>query len=196
MKIKGLVGLFLAGIVACACGSTAVSTSTSSNPQTQSSQPQPQRKPSSSQGTNSFKADFAFVQPEVDASRYAPAQALLETMEQNPSALSKSEFFAASKAYEPGSATFNKVYETAVKYFPNDETVNLNRANARMQANDTLGAKSFLDKAGESAAAVYSRGVWYALRDNFQQALTYFYRAEEMGYPKAAAAVRALVGSK
>ena len=164
--------------------------------QTQSAQPQPQRKPATVSGTSTYKADFAFVQPEVDAAKYAPAQKLLETMEQNPSALSKSEFFAASKAYEPGSATFNKVYETAVKYFPNDETVNLNRANARMQANDTLGAKSFLDKAGESAAAVYSRGVWYALRDNFQQALTYFYRAEEMGYPKAAAAVRALVGSK
>ena len=194
MNAKIIISVLLGGMMVLGCGTS--TPAASSQVQTQSSQPQPQRKPSSSAGTNTFKADFAFVQPEVDAAKYAPAQKLLETMEQNPSALSKSEFFAASKAYEPGSATFNKVYETAVKYFPNDETVNLNRANARMQANDTLGAKSFLDKAGESAAAVYSRGVWYALRDNFQQALTYFYRAEEMGYPKAAAAVRALVGSK
>ena len=192
MNIKGLWVLVLSGILACSCGSSAVSIGTST--QTQSSQPQ--RKPSSSQGSSSFKADFAFVQPEVDAARYAPAQALLQTMEQNPSALSKSEYYAASKAYEPGSAGFNRVYETAVKYFPNDELVNLNRANARMQVNDTLGAKTFLDKAGESAAAVYSRGTWYALRGNVQQALTYFYKAEEMGYPKAAAAIRGLVGSK
>jgi tetratricopeptide (TPR) repeat protein len=196
MKIKGLFGLMLAGMLACACGSTAVSTTSSSQAQTQSAQPQPQRKPASPQSSTTFKADFAFVQPEVDAAKYAPAQALLQTMEQNPSALSKNEYYAASKAYEPGSAGFNKVYETAVKYFPNDEMVNLNRANARMQANDTVGAKAFLDKAGESAAAVYSRGVWYALRGSLQQALAYFNKAEEMGYPKAAAAVRALVGSK
>ena len=194
MKIKGLVGLVLAGMVACACGTAGVTTGTST--QAQGSQPQPQRKPASSQGVYAFKADFAFVQPEVDATRYAPAQTLLQAMEENPSALSKSEFFAASKACEPGSATFNKVYEMAVKYFPNDEIVNLNRANAKMQANDTLGAKDFLDKAGESAAAVYSRGVWYALRGNFQQALTYFRRADEMGYPKAAAAIRAVATSR
>ena len=196
MKIKGLFGLMLAGLIACACGSTAVSTTSSSQVQTQSAQPQPQRKPASTQSSTAFKADFAFVQPEVDATKYAPAQALLQTMEQSPSSLSKNEYYAASKAYEPGSAGFNKVYETAVKYFPGDEMVNLNRANARMQANDTVGAKAFLDKAGESAAAVYSRGVWYALRGSLQQALAYFSKAEEMGYPKAAAAVRALVGSK
>ena len=194
MKARILFAAILGGIMVMGCGTSAPVASTQTT--TQNSQAQPQRKPGSSQGVYSFKADFAFVQPEVDAARYAPAQALLETMEKNPSALSKSEYYAASKAYEPGSALFNKVYEIAVKFFPNDETVNLNRANAKMQADDTLGAKAFLDKAGESAAAVYTRGVWYALRGNFQQALTYFYKAEEMGYPKAAAAVRALVGSK
>lgn len=190
MNIKALLGLVLAAMLACACGSTAVSTTSSSQPQTQGAQPQ--RKPASTPSSSSYKADFAFVQPEVDAAKYSPAQKLLETMEQNPSALSKNEYYAASKAYEPGSAGFNKVYETAVKYFPGDEMVNLNRANARMQANDTMGAKAFLDKAGESAAAVYSRGVWYALRGSFQQALAYFSKAEEMGYPKAASAIRAI----
>lgn len=192
MNIKALLGFVLTAMLSCACGSTAVSTTSSSQVQTQSAQPQPQRKPASTQSSTAYKADFAFVQPEVDAARYAPAQKLLETMEQNPSALSKNEYYAASKAYEPGSAGFNKVYETAVKYFPGDEMVNLNRANARMQANDTVGAKAFLDKAGDSAAAVYSRGVWYALRGSFQQALAYFSKAEEMGYPKAAAAIRAI----
>ena len=194
MNAKIIISVLLGGMMVLGCGtSTPVA---SSQPQTQGAQPQPQRKPASTQSSTTYKADFAFVQPEVDAARYAPAQKLLEAMEQNPSALSKNEYYAASKAYEPGSAGFNKVYETAVKYFPGDEMVNLNRANARMQANDTVGAKAFLDKAGESAAAVYSRGVWYALRGSLQQALAYFSKAEEMGYPKAAAAVRALVGSK
>ena len=65
MNIKALLGLVLAAMLACACGSSAVSTSNSS--QTQSSQPQPQRKPASTQSSTTFKADFAFVQPEVDA---------------------------------------------------------------------------------------------------------------------------------
>ena len=180
----------MGGMLALGCGVSAPV----SNTQTQQSQPQ--RKPSSQPGVYSFKADFAFTQPEVDASKYAPASALLQQMEQNPSVLSKNEYYAASSAYEPGSASFNKVYETAVKFYPNDEMVNLNRANALMQADNVLGAKDYVDKAGDGPAAIYTRGVWYALRGNFQQAITYFKKADEMGYPKAAAALRALVGSK
>jgi len=188
MNAKSIIAALMGGVLVMGCGVSAPVASTS-QPQTQS-----QSKPavSSSQNVYSFKADYAFEQPEVDASQEASAQELVKKMETSPSTLSLKEFYAASKAYEPGSAGFNKVYETAAKYFPNDETVNLNRASAKMQADDTVGAKPFLDKAGDGAAAVYSRGVWYAKRGNFQQAVPYFRKADEMGYPKAASAIRAI----
>jgi len=194
MKARTIFSALLGGMLVAGCGISApVSTSSQTQTPVQRKAPAPQ---STNTGTASSKVELAFVQPEVDASQYASAQELIQKMEQNPSVMSRNEFFAASKAYSPGSAGFNKVYETAVKYFPNDETVNLNRASALMQAGDTAGAKPYLDKAGESADAVYSRGVWYFKRGNVQQAVPYFRKADEMGYPKASAAIRAIATAR
>ena len=194
MKARTIFSALLGGMLVAGCGISApVSTSSQTQTPVQRKAPAPQ---STNTGTASSKVELAFVQPEVDASQYASAQELIQKMEQNPSVMSRNEFFAASKAYSPGSAGFNKVYETAVKYFPNDETVNLNRASALMQAGDTAGAKPYLDKGGESADAVYSRGVWYFKRGNVQQAVPYFRKADEMGYPKASAAIRAIATAR
>lgn len=194
MKARTIFSALLGGMLVAGCGISApVSTSSQTQTPVQRKAPAPQ---STNTGTASSKVELAFVQPEVDASQYALAQELIQKMEQNPSVMSRNEFFAASKAYSPGSAGFNKVYETAVKYFPNDETVNLNRASALMQAGDTAGAKPYLDKAGESADAVYSRGVWYFKRGNVQQAVPYFRKADEMGYLKASAAIRAIATAR
>lgn len=194
MKARTIFSALLGGMLVAGCGISApVSTSSQTQTPVQRKAPAPQ---STNTGTASSKVELAFVQPEVDASQYASAQELIQKMEQNPSVMSRNEFFAASRAYSPGSAGFNKVYETAVKYFPNDETVNLNRASALMQAGDTAGAKPYLDKAGESADAVYSRGVWYFKRGNVQQAVPYFRKADEMGYPKASAAIRAIATAR
>lgn len=194
MKARTIFSALLGGMLVAGCGISApVSTSSQTQTPVQRKAPAPQ---STNTGTASSKVELAFVQPEADASQYASAQELIQKMEQNPSVMSRKEFFAASKAYSPGSAGFNKVYETAVKYFPNDETVNLNRASALMQAGDTAGAKPYLDKAGESADAVYSRGVWYFKRGNVQQAVPYFRKADEMGYPKASAAIRAIATAR
>lgn len=194
MKARTIFSALLGGMLVAGCGISApVSTSSQTQTPVQRKAPAPQ---STNTGTASSKVELAFVQPEVEASQYASAQELIQKMEQNPSVMSRNEFFAASKAYSPGSAGFNKVYETAVKYFPSDETVNLNRASALMQAGDTAGAKPYLDKAGESADAVYSRGVWYFKRGNVQQAVPYFRKADEMGYPKASAAIRAIATAR
>lgn len=194
MKARTIFSALLGGMLVAGCGISApVSTSSQTQTPVQRKAPAPQ---STNTGTASSKVELAFVQPEVDASQGVSAQELTQKMEQNPSAMSRIEFFAASKAYTPGSAGFNKVYEMAVKYFPGDETVNLNRASALMQAGDTAAAKPYLDKAGESADAVYSRGVWYFKRGNLQQAVPYFRKADEMGYPKASAAIRAIATAR
>ena len=196
MKVGTILSFILGGMLVMGCGISApVTTTTQTQTPVQRKAPVPQSAGTGT-NTNSTKVELAFVQPEVDASQYASAQELLQKMEQNPSGMSREEFYAASKAYTPGSAGFNKVYETAVKYFPNDETINLNRANALMQAGNTEGAKLYLDKAGESAEAVYSRGVWYLNRGNVQQSVPFFRKADEMGYPKASAAIRAIASAR
>ena len=195
MNAKSIILVLMGGMLAMGCGVAGTSSSAStSQPQVQAQRNQTSATPA--QSASSFKPDYAFEQPEVDASGFESAQELVKRMESKPSTLSLKEYYAASKAYEPGSEGFNKVYETAAKYYPNDEIVNVNRANAKMQAGDTVGAKTFLDKAGEGAAAVYSRGVWYAKRGNIQQAVPYFRKADGMGYPKATAAIRALAGAR
>ena len=196
MKARTIISAILGGMLVMGCGISApVTTTIQTQTPVQRKAPVPQSAGTGT-NTNSTKVELAFVQPEVDASQYASAQELLQKMEQNPSGMSREEFYAASKAYTPGSAGFNKVYETAVKYFPNDETINLNRASALMQAGNTEGAKLYLDKAGESAEAVYSRGVWYLNRGNVQQSVPFFRKADEMGYPKASAAIRAIASAR
>ena len=193
MKARMIVSALLGGMLVMGCGVMGPVSSTSSQ-----TQAQPQRKPAATQNqtTTSSKFEFAFVQPAVDATKYASAQELQQRMAQSPSSLSLNEFYAASLSSTPGSSSFNKVYEAAVKVFPADNTCNLNRASALMQAGDTAGAKAYLDKAGEGAEAVYSRGVWYALRGNIQQAVPFFSKANDMGYPKAEAAIRTIATSR
>ncbi len=186
MKVRNIITALLGALLVAGCGVSAPVTTTTSQAS------QPQRKPSAPL----LNLELAFVQPEVDASKYGSAEVLLQRLSQNPSGMGKNEFYAASMGSEPGSATFNKVYETAVKYYPADELVNLNRASARMQQGDYSGAKTYLDKAGNSAAAVYSRGVWYARQGNIQQAVTYFRKAGDMGYPKAETAIQAIASAR
>ena len=95
-------------------------------------------------------------------------------MEVAPQKLSLDEMFILAKTLEPGSNEYNEVFETAVRMFPNDETANLNAANSAMQRNDFENAARYLDKAGQSDAAIYSRGVYATLTGNYKEAIELF----------------------
>lgn len=90
-----------------------------------------------------------------------------------------------AQTYEPGSADFNDVMETAVRMFPDNETANLNAANTRLNMGDADGAKSYLDKAGNSAEAKNARGVYEMLKGNEAQARHYFEEAAKAGVKSA-----------
>ena len=107
-----------------------------------------------------------------------------------PQKLSLQEMYAVAQTYGTGSKEYNKVFETAVRLFPDDEAANLNAANAAMQRNDTAGAARYLEKAGEEAAAEYARGILAALRGEYDAASVYLQKAKAGGIAEADDALR------
>ena len=91
-----------------------------------------------------------------------------------PSKLSINEMIMLANSLEPGSEEYNNVYETAALLYPTSDVANLNAANAVMQRGDMVTAERYLNKAGDSDAAVYSRGVFAALKGDYHGALQQF----------------------
>lgn len=106
---------------------------------------------------------------------------ILKVMREHPQKLSLSEFYAAASVLEPGSSEYMDVFETAVRMYPSDGVANLNAANAAMQRSDLSSAARYLDKAGDSAEAVYARGVLSALQGDYDKALEIMEQAARKG---------------
>ena len=116
---------------------------------------------------------------------------IAQVMKTAPQKLSLDEMYMLAGSLEPGSEEYIDVYETAVRMFPADETANLNAANIAMQKGDLAAAEKYLAKAGDSAGAVYSRGVLASKKGDYRKALELFRQAApEM--PQAAEAARVL----
>ena len=107
-------------------------------------------------------------------------------MAERPQKLSQNEFYLVAGKYEPGTDEFTDVFETAVRMFPNDEIANLNAANAAIRRDDFETARRYLDKAGDSAEAVYARGALAVRENDYDTARRNLSKAKEMGMEKAA----------
>lgn len=102
-----------------------------------------------------------------------------------PQKLSQNEFYLAAQDFEPGSDEFAEVFETAARMFPNDETANLNAANAAMRRGDTTGAARYLEKAGDSPEAVYARGALAIRMNDYDSARDFLEKAKLLGLEQA-----------
>lgn len=98
-----------------------------------------------------------------------------------PGKLSLNEIYIAAQGLQPGSEQYNEIFETAARLYPNEPVANLNAANAMMQRGDLVGAARYLDKAGNSAEAVYARGVLSALNGQYESAIAQIQQAMTMG---------------
>lgn len=113
-------------------------------------------------------------------------------MAEQPQKLSQNEFYLVAGKYEPGTDEFTDVFETAVRMFPNDTVANLNAANAAIRRDDFATAKRYLDKAGDSAEAVYARGALAVREGDYDTARQYLEKARDMGMGQAAATLEEL----
>ena len=120
---------------------------------------------------------------------YSTPEEIRAVMATAPQKLTLNEMFVLAQSLEPGSDEYNDVFETAVRMFPDDETANLNAANAAMSRNDYTLAERFLRKAGDSAEAVYARGVLAALQGDYEGALSFMRQAQGLGMAAAPAMV-------
>lgn len=113
---------------------------------------------------------------------YDNVDAIRRIMAVSPQKLSLTEMFVLAASYDDGSEERNEIFETAVRLYPNDETANLNAANAAMERNDMRRAERCLAKAGDSAEAVYARGVFAALQGDYDKAETLMLKAQADGF--------------
>lgn len=118
--------------------------------------------------------------------KFSEAEEIKRIMAEQPQKLSLNEFYLVAGKYEPGTVEFTDVFETAVRIFPNDTIANLNAANAAIRRDDFDAARRYLDKAGDSAEAVYARGALAIREKDYDTARRYLNRAKEMGLEKAA----------
>lgn len=116
---------------------------------------------------------------------FGDAEEISRVMAERPQNLSLNEFYLVAGKYEPGTYEFTNVFQTAVHMFPNDEIANLNAANAAIRRDDFEAAHRYLDKAGDSAEAVYAHGALAVREENYETALMYLEKAVGMGLRQA-----------
>lgn len=116
--------------------------------------------------------------------RLEEAKALVKTA---PQRLSLEEMFAVAQTYEPGSEDFNQVFDVAVRMYPDDETANINAANALLEQGRAEEALKCLDKVKDSSPeAANARGVAYILLKDYEKAGRYIGKALEGHLEEAA----------
>ena len=123
---------------------------------------------------------------------FSDVEEIKRIMAEQPQKLSLNEFYLVAGKYEPGPDEFTDVFETAVRMFPNDEVANLNAANAAIRRDDFAAARRYLNKAGDSAEAVYARGALAVREKDYDTAHRYLETARDMGLEKAAATLKEL----
>lgn len=83
-----------------------------------------------------------------------------EILKTKPQLLSLNELFMVAQTYASDSREFIEVMEIAVRLFPANPVANLNAAICCLNAGKVDAAKSYLDKAGQSAEALNARKVY------------------------------------
>lgn len=105
---------------------------------------------------------------------------LAEAIERTPGLLSLNQMMRVARMHPEGSDEFNRIIDIALKYYPDDETANLNAAVAALQSGDLERGEQLLTKAGNTPEAENARGVLAARRGNFEKAAEHFRNASAL----------------
>ena len=121
---------------------------------------------------------------------YTDVEEIKRVFAETPQKLSLEEFYILAQQYDADSRELNDVFETAVRMYPNDPVANLNAAISEMQNGDFKSAEPHLKRAGDSAEAVYARGIYAAFVKEYDRALELLGKALELGVEEAADAIQ------
>lgn len=101
-----------------------------------------------------------------------------------PGLLSLNEMFLVANSYEKGSEAFNRVFDIAVRLYPEDTTARINAAAISLQKGDMHTAAAYLQGL-ESGEAANNRGVMYLMEGNLEKAGEELNKARKEGVEAA-----------
>ncbi|NDV85011.1 hypothetical protein D0T87_24035, partial [Bacteroides sp. 51] len=109
-----------------------------------------------------------------------------EVFKRNPGNLSLNEMFLIANTYEPGTAAFNEVFETAARLFPGDDVANLNAAASALARKDAASAARYLARVNQRTADWWNNaGILAYLEKDMKRAGDCFARAQAEGNKEA-----------
>lgn len=123
---------------------------------------------------------------------YTDINEIRRVLKERPQNLSLNEFFLAANSYPKGSEEYDKVFETAVLYYPDSEVANLNAANSAMNEGDLKRARMLLNRVKDTADGQYALATLDALEGNYDAAESGFMKAERNGVEEASKALEQL----
>lgn len=105
---------------------------------------------------------------------------LAEIIKTTPELLSLNQMFRVARLYPEGSKEFNETIDTALRFYKDDETANLNAAVAALRSGENDKAEKLLQKAGNSPEAENARGVLAANQGDLETAKKHFDKAGDL----------------
>ena len=105
----------------------------------------------------------------------------LDIYRTKPHQLSKHELWRVAQTMQPFTDEYNRVMQTSLNFYPDDEAVNLNLANVALSQHDVLKAQTLLERAGNGAAAENARAVIDIVNGNYEEATRHLDNAERLG---------------
>lgn len=103
---------------------------------------------------------------------YTDINEIRRVLKEHPQNLSLNEFFLAANSYPVGSKEYDNVWETAVRYYPDNDIANLNAANSAMNEGNIKYARALLSRVSDNPSATYARAVLDAIEGRYEQART------------------------
>lgn len=105
-----------------------------------------------------------------------------EIIKTQPQYLSLNEMYLVANSYPKGGDDFIKVFDIAVRMYPDDEVANLNAAAVALSKKDLPDARKYLDKSNKQTAEyANNNGIYYLLSGNKDQAIVEFTKAVRNG---------------
>lgn len=105
-----------------------------------------------------------------------------EIIKTQPQYLSLNEMYLVANSYPKGGDDFIKVFDIAVRMYPDDEVANLNAATVALSKKDLPDARKYLDKSNKQTSEyTNNNGIYYLLSGNKDQAIVEFTKAARNG---------------
>lgn len=114
---------------------------------------------------------------------------LKEMLEKTPERLRPVDFYLIANTYAQGSPEYNRVMLKAAEQYPGDEEAAINAANIYLASGDLKAAEPFVNRCGQTPAALYTRANLAARRGDLHRALSLLESAQKQGLDEAAHAI-------